>query len=303
MIEYMPYSPQEKLKIIKYSFKHGIHSTLEAISLDLNRKLSKSTLCRWRKSWKTSVEDNYGVGRLDSLKDKSKIGRIILSLKRQRIIPLSNKESRKVSLDGSTGKLVLKVLKKPKTNKLRRKDYIPNNPGDLVQIDCITYMVNRIRRYLICGVDLRSRFTYSYGYKSLSSSTAKDFIIKFQKVFPYKIKHIQTDNGQEFHKHFQDYLKTQKIVQFWNYPKSPKMNAFVERFNRTIQEEYTNFKQWDLLQKIQEFNRNLMDWLIFYNFKRPHLGLKKDYGQFIAPMQYLKQYHQMSHMRWTGTPV
>jgi len=23
--------------------------------------------------------------------------------------------------------------------------------------------------------------------------------------------------------------------------------------------------------------------------------------QFIAPMQYLKQYHQMSHMRWTGT--
>ena len=78
------------------------------------------------------------------------------------------------------------------------------------------------------------------------------------------------------------------------------MNAFVERFNRTIQEEYTNFKQWDLLQKIQEFNRNLMDWLIFYNFKRPHLGLKKDYGQFIAPMQYLKQYHQMSHMRWTG---
>lgn len=363
MIEYMPYSPQEKLKIIKYSFKHGIHSTLEAISLDLNRKLSKSTLCRWRKSWKTSVENNYGVGRLDSLKDKSKkpkvyrqpktnthiiqfitqirlkyptlgkdklkvlidefvlefntnkrskteyiktistssIGRIILSLKRQRIIPLSNKESRKVSLDGSTGKLVLKVLKKTKTNKLRRKDYIPDNPGDLVQIDCITYMVNRIRRYLICGVDLRSRFTYSYGYKSLSSSTAKDFIIKFQKVFPYKIKHIQTDNGQEFHKHFQDYLKTQKIVQFWNYPKSPKMNAFVERFNRTIQEEYTNFKQWDLLQKIQEFNRNLMDWLIFYNFKRPHLGLKKDYGQFIAPMQYLKQYHQMSHMRWTGT--
>ena len=48
MIEYMPYSPQEKLKIIKYSFKHGIHSTLEAISLDLNRKLSKATLYRWR---------------------------------------------------------------------------------------------------------------------------------------------------------------------------------------------------------------------------------------------------------------
>ena len=60
----------------------------------------------------------------------SSIGRIILSLKRQRIIPLSNKESRKVSLDGSTGKLVLKVLKvlkKPKTNKLRKSFNLLNS--------------------------------------------------------------------------------------------------------------------------------------------------------------------------------
>ena len=79
------------------------------------------------------------------------------------------------------------------------------------------------------------------------------------------------------------------------------MNAFVERFNRTIQEEYTNFKRWDLLQKIQEFNRNLMDWLIFYNFKRPHLGLKKDVEAVYCTYGIFKTIPLMCHMRWTGT--
>ncbi len=81
------------------------------------------------------------------------------------------------------------------------------------------------------------------------------------------------------------------------------MNAYIERFNRTIQEEYANYHQWDLKDNLNKFNKELINWLIFYNFKRPHLGLKRDYGQFISPMQYMKQYHQMSHMRWTGTSV
>ena len=231
----------------------------------------------------------------------STIGRILTSFKEQRIIPnWTTKQSKKVGLNGSTGKLTLRIIKRKK-KKNRRKDYKPDNPGDLVQIDCITYIINRVRRYLICAVDLKSRFSFTYGYNTLSSSTAKDFLIKFQQVFPYQIKHIQTDNGQEFHKHFQNYLKTQDIIQFWNYPRSPKQNAFIERFNRTIQEEYANYKQWDLKDDLNKFNKELMDYLIFYNFSRPHLGLKKDCGQFISPMQYLKQYHRMCHMWWTGT--
>jgi hypothetical protein len=351
----MTLSPEDKLKIIQYSIKYGIATTLEAAALDSNRKISKRTLIRWRKKWKTSCEFGYGLGNLYDLHDKSKkpnnyrqsqvnglilqfiqktrlqyptigkdklkilidqfcleqtqqrlksiststVGRILSTFKKQRIIPnWTTKQSKKVGL--RSGKLVeLKI--RSKAVKTRRKDYKPINPGDLVQIDCITYLIKGIRRYLICGVDLSSRFSFSYGYHKLSSTTAKDFCIKFQKVFPYQIKHIQTDNGQEFHLHFQQYLKTQNIIQFWNYPKSPKMNAYVERFNRTIQEEYANYKQWDLKDNLQEFNKGLIDWLIFYNFKRPHLGLKKDTGQFISPMQYLKQYHQMCHMWWTGT--
>jgi transposase InsO family protein len=241
--------------------------------------------------------ENKGLG-LNSI-SASTVGRLISRFKQQRIIPTwTTKQSKKVGL--RAGKLVeLKI--RAKAVKTRRKDYTPKSPGDLVQIDCITYLIKGVRRYLVCGVDLSSRFSFSYGYDKLSSTTAKDFCIKFQEVFPYPVKHIQTDNGQEFHLHFQQYLKTQNIIQFWNYPRSPKMNAYVERFNRTIQEEYANYKQWDLKDDLELFNQGLIDWLIFYNFKRPHLGIKKDTGQFLSPMQYMKQYHEMCHMWWTGT--
>jgi transposase InsO family protein len=359
----MSYSADDRLKIIEYSYKHGIDKTLEALELDSDRKLSRRTLIRWRNKWKTSQEQNYGTGNLYYLRDKSRkpknyrqsstsglilqfiqrtrlqyptlgkdklkvlvdrfvnehnqklgrvelktiststVGRILASFKKQRIIPNWNtRESKKVGLHGGTGNLVLRTVKRKKP-KTRRKDYKPTEPGDLVQVDCVTYIIKRVRRYLICGVDLKSRFSFAYSYDKLSSTTAKDFITKFQEVFPYPIKHVQTDNGQEFHKYFENYLKKEEITHFWNYPRSPKMNTYIERFNRTIQEEYANYKQWELKDNLIKFNTELINWLIFYNFNRPHLGLKKDTGQFISPMQYMKQYHQMCHMRWTGTQV
>ena len=82
---------------------------------------------------------------------------------------------------------------------------------------------------------------------------------------------------------------------------SPKMNAYFERFNRSIQEELTNYNLWLLRDDIQGFNLKLISYLDFYNNQRPHLGLKKDIGQFISPMEYLGQYHPMCQMWWTGT--
>jgi putative transposase len=117
-----------------------------------------------------------------------------------------------------------------------------------------------------------------------------------EQVFPYKIKRVQTDNGSENHKSFQELLESKEITQFWNYPRSPKMNAYIERFNRTIQEEFANYNLWLLRDDIQTFNIKLQSYLDFYNTQRPHLGIKRDTGHFISPMEYLKQYHQKCHM-------
>jgi transposase InsO family protein len=225
----------------------------------------------------------------------STIGRIIDKFKKQRIIP-TFKYSKQVYLDGRSGQIKQRLLKSKKQTKRRRKSYQPNKPGDLIQLDAITFYLNGTRRYFVCAVDLVSRYSFVYSYKSLSSNSTKDFFLKMEQVFPYKIKRVQTDNGSENHKSFQELLESKEITQFWNYPRSPKMNAYIERFNRTIQEEFANYNLWLLRDDIQTFNIKLQSYLDFYNTQRPHLGLKRDTGHFISPMEYLKQYHQKCHM-------
>lgn len=98
-------------------------------------------------------------------------------------------------------------------------------------------------------------------------------------VAPLEIKAIQTDNGAEFHKYFDDYL-TKKITHFWNYPKSPKMNAFVERFNDMIQKQYIGWYFNELIEP-DSFNKGLMQYLIWYNTDKPHRSIDK-----LSPLLY-----------------
>jgi len=224
---------------------------------------------------------------------ESTVGRIIKDLKERNKLP----EYTKYSLSGKTGKLIVKKQRE-KAKKNRRKGYLPQSPGDLIEIDTIVYFTNGIRRFIVTAIDLKSDFAFSYAYKSLSSSSAKDFIQKLEKVSPFNIKRVQTDNGQEFAKHFKEYLKTQKITHFHTYPRSPKMNAVVERFNRTIQEEFSNYKRQTLAYNINTFNMKLMDWLLWYNTKRRHhsLGL-------VSPLRYMinNSLIENSHLGWTNT--
>src|SRR3990167_745426 len=60
------------------------------------------------------------------------------------------------------------------------------------------------------------------------------------------------------------------------------MNACVERFNRTIQEEFIDWHKETLAYDIDEFNRKLIDWLLWYNTERPHYFLR-----MIPPMRYI----------------
>ena len=49
---------------------------------------------------------------------------------------------------------------------------------------------------------------------------------------------MQTDNGLEFHGRFQEALEKLGTIQFFTRPHNPKQNAYIERFNRTMQEEF-----------------------------------------------------------------
>lgn len=227
---------------------------------------------------------------------ESTVGRIIKELKEKGLIL---DENAKLSFYAKTGRFIIK-RSQPRYKKLRRGNYYPEKAGDLVQIDSIVIFLNGLKRYLITAIDLVTEFGFAYTYKTLSSSTARDFMEKLRFVAPFEIKQIQTDNGAEFEKHFREYVKKHQIIHFHNYPRHPQSNAKVERFNRTLQDRYVSWHLDDLYEPEEEFNPKLMKWLLWYNTEKPHRTLDK-----IPPLRYyLNNYIKeikKSNMLWTLT--
>ena len=226
---------------------------------------------------------------------ESTVGRIIGKLKEQGKLSDS---STKLRMSGATGKLLDKTKRK-RRKKLRRKGYQPQQPGDLVQIDSITIFLEGVKRYLITAIDVESKFAFAYAYGSLSSRSGKDFFEKLEKVTPYEVKRIQTDNGLEFEKCFRSYVEKRNITHFHNYPGRPQSNSFVERFNRTIQEQHVNLNKGRLYD-LDKFNKGLMEYLLWYNTEKAHDTLNKQ-----PPLEYLvdliNQRANLSNMLWTPT--
>ncbi len=65
-------------------------------------------------------------------------------------------------------------------------------------------------------------------------------------------------------------LKEREIQHYWMYPKSPKMNAHNERFNRTLQEQFVDYYEDLLFTDLEGFNQKLAEWLVDYNIVLPH---------------------------------
>ena len=221
------------------------------------------------------------------------IGRVLADLKKRGILH----SAKKLRLSAKTGKLLEKTV--ANKVKLRRNGYVPHDPGDLLQVDTVATFVNGIKRYTMNAVDLTSRFAFSYSYSSGSSLNAKDFYQKLQYVAPFAIKRVQTDNGSEFMAHFREYLEAETVTQFFNYPRKPQYQGWIERFNRTIQEEFLDYRKETLAYDLPQFNQECMEYLVWYNSMRVHHSLGTP-RQRLTPLAYLFP-HGKSQEGWTHT--
>jgi transposase InsO family protein len=166
-----------------------------------------------------------------------------------------------------------KTMRKRNTRKRAPVLRVPDTVGTWVQLDTIVLYWQGTRVYVITAVDLTSRFAIAFAYRSPSSKNARDFLQKLQLFFTgtLSIKMIQTDNGSEFLKYFHEACEKQGIEHTFSYPKCPKMNAYVERFNGTIQVEC--LKRTDAILPLPLLNRKIADYLVEYNSVRPHQSL------------------------------
>ncbi len=103
---------------------------------------------------------------------------------------------------------------------------------------------------------------------------------------------------KEWEKYFIQEIKKSKIILAYNYPKSPKMNAFIERVNDTVQTGYLD--RFYEETSVSTINEILYDCLIEWNFYRSHRGLS-----LLTPIEYCSKLKNnnssMLQMYWTQT--
>jgi transposase InsO family protein len=149
-------------------------------------------------------------------------------------------------------------------------------------------------RYLLTAIDEVSKLAFARLYTTHSSRNSRDFLERLIYLTDRKVINIHHDNGSEFKKEFEMACSTLAIPQWYSRPHTPKDNAVLERFNRTIQEEFVQVTDIDPYFT-DDFNRKLTDWLIEYNSIRPHQTL--DYK---TPLEYLDSYYSQVLPRYSS---
>lgn len=143
----------------------------------------------------------------------------------------------------------------------------PLKPGDLVQVDTVHVMQTEKKRiHIYTMLDVYSRWSFAWASEKLSTQNSIVFVSKAAIKAPFKFQVIQSDHGPEFSKFF---TKRIKAVHRHSRIRTPNDNAHVERFNRTIQDEYLNTLPVD----VPLINKGLPRYLRYYNQERLHMGI------------------------------
>ena len=153
--------------------------------------------------------------------------------------------------------------------------------GYIICADTITIYQFKLKRYIFTALDKYGKFAYARAYRNKSSKNGEDFLYRLNYLLDGQIPRIGHDNGTEFKGYFRQACSKLGIKQYYSRVRTPKDNPDCERFNQTLQTEFLDMGNFN--PDVKQFNRALTDWLIEYNFHRPHYSLN-----YQTPLQYSK---------------
>jgi transposase InsO family protein len=187
----------------------------------------------------------------------------------------------KVSLNSVKRKLdragLIKKRSPWKRLHLSIKRPIALKPGDLVMVDTIHLMINDCQRiYVYTMIDVYSRWTYAWATDRINTRKSIEFLKRAKSLAQFEFRCIQSDHGSEFSQHFSERIK---ILHRHSRVRKPNDNSYLERFNRTLQDECLR----DLPNNVKIFNKALPDYLKYYNTERLHMGIN-----FKTPISMIK---------------
>lgn len=181
----------------------------------------------------------------------------------------------KVSLSSVKRTLVRHELLKSRSKWKRTRPVVPRPPADapgvLVQMDTIHFIdwMSRERFYVYVVLDVCSRWAHAEVHDRLSQRLSLAVALRARARAGFGFAMVQTDNGPEYGKWFNDMLAAKGIGLRHSRVRSPNDNAHIERFNRTIQEECLS--KYPL--RASTTQGRLDAYLSYYNNHRKHMGI------------------------------
>ena len=218
-------------------------------------------------------------------------GETVSSWKVQRVIekhglyynPTKNKMTQDKRKKAHVKKRITELQKEPRS-------------GFLIALDTICLNVYGYRRYILTGIDIHNKIAFARMYPGHGSAYAADFLKRMHYLLDGKVENIQTDNGSEFAKYFEGAVEQLGLGRYYSRVKTPKDNPFDERFNRTLEDEFIALGH--LTNDCGIFNRELTEWLVEYNFYRPHQSLN-----YLTPIQFETNYSKVLPMYPSSTVI
>jgi transposase InsO family protein len=139
--------------------------------------------------------------------------------------------------------------------KPRKPKGVHTAPLQCLAVDTIERVRDGLRRYILTFIDPASRFAFALAIPSKASRHTQTALTAALSLLPAKPQVVLSDNGSEFESGFAKTLQAHGIKRWYTYPKTPKMNAHVERFNRTLQESFVDYHEELLFTDLALFNQ------------------------------------------------
>ena len=163
------------------------------------------------------------------------------------------------------------------------KEYVAKEPGDIVQLDTLDVRpLPGVGFKQFTARDIISRWDVLGVSINATATSAAKFIESIRERMPFEVKALQIDGGSEFQGVFEEACEQYGIKLFVLPPRSPKLNGYVERANRTHTEEF--YEVTDASFEMNELNKALLKWEYIYNTVRPHQSLG-----YLTPQKFLEQ--------------
>lgn len=173
-----------------------------------------------------------------------------------------------------------------KANPCFRERHIESSrPGELLAQD--TFLVGTFKGvgkvYLHSIVDTYGSYAFGFLHTSKTPEAAVAVLhndaLPFYQARSIRVTAVLTDNGREFcgtETHpFELYLALNDLVHKRTKVRHPQTNGFVERFHRTVKEEFFEVALRETFyESVDTLQADLDRWLTYYNTERPHLGYR-----------------------------